>query len=104
MKKLAIVLALLAGCSGSQDISPPTFDATDPQGSIHRLAAGLSEADFDKFCVDCIIASTGDANLDKAGKAIDALPGHADQAFVQLNGMTADQIRARAAEVRAQGK
>jgi hypothetical protein len=103
MKKFALLFAVLAGCSESPDISPPTFDGTDPQGSIHRLTVGLSEADIDRFRYDCMVASTGDANLDRADKDIEALPNKVDEAFLRLNGMTAKQIRDRAAEIRAKG-
>jgi hypothetical protein len=101
MHKLAPLLTLAVGCSSPPDASPPKFDGTDAQGSVRRLTVGLSEVEVNRFRTDCMIASTGDANLDEADKVVETLPGHVNDAFMRLNGMTYEQIRALADEIRA---
>ena len=100
MYKLALLITLAIGCSSPPDPSPRKFDGTDAQGSVRRLTVGLSEVEVNRFRTDCMIASTGDANLDEADKVVESLPSHVNQAFMRLNGMTADQIRALAAKIR----
>jgi hypothetical protein len=104
MKALPLLLTLIIGCFSPSDTSPPTFDGTDPQGSVRRLTVGLSESEVNRFRTDCTVASTGDANLDQADRVLESLPGHVNQAFMRLNGMTAEQIRTRAAEIRMKVK
>jgi hypothetical protein len=101
MNKLTLLPTIAVGCSSSLDASRPKFDGTDAQGSVRRLTDGLSEAEVNRFRTDCMIASTGDANLDDADKVVETLPGHMNEAFMRLNGMTAEHIRALADEIRA---
>ncbi len=94
MRVLLIALMLLvAGCGGSAKFDGSSEDAA--KASFDRMSAGMNGKDLSAFRADCMTAAVG-GNLIAAGMA--AKTGQS--IFAPLTGMTIEQIRARAKEVR----
>lgn len=96
LKWLVCVVALaLGGCGGP----PATLDTTTKattDASLKAMTAGLTDAEKKRFQEDCDLATLSDQYSSKPPK--DNSP---KEKLQSLNGLTAGEIRERAAVIRA---
>jgi len=93
---LACAVALtLVGCGGPSAKLDTTSDATT-DASLKAMTAGMSDAEKAKFQEDCGLATISTQFSNKPPK--DNSP---KEKLETLNGLTVDEIRSRAATVRA---
>ena len=89
-----VVVLSLAGCGGSAPKLDTSTDAS-MDASITAMTAGMSDVEKARFQEDCQICAVGEMFADAPPKGNAAKDG-----FGALNGLTADQIRTKASDMR----
>jgi hypothetical protein len=100
---LASLIALLAGCGG------PTLDASSKdalQKSMERMTAGMTDEEKGAFGADCMTVVLPDMMKNAFSGLGGGSPPSLDEAemFKPLHGLTVEQIRKKAEEVRDAAK
>ena len=92
---LCVTVLTLAGCGGPPATLDTSTDAT-AEASLKAMTAGMSDAEKKRFQEDCDIATIGDQFSSTPPK------GNAPKDKLKsLNGLTADEISAKAAVLRS---